>query len=191
MRISNNFKVISYFRVKECKISEVGGDRVVYPIHSFDPTGTCTYDSLAVQQTYVSPNIEIAFRSFRFRSNNNEVQFQKVSCNVHLDPVASFSAPSTLQSCTCYSPCECGVLPGYEYNSALYSCLDINECESSPCPTNSDCINNEGSYECLSQESSGGDSCQIKNACKTVENTFALQYDHQLVFDNLGGFPNR
>ena len=180
-----------YFRVKECKISEISGDRTVYPVHSFGPDGTCFDPRLAVQQTLAPPNIEIAFRSFRFRTdsvtNNNQVQEQLVSCQLHLDSVASMSngsnQPQTASYCSCYSPCECGVLPGYTFDTALSSCVDIDECQSDAdvCPLNSDCVNTDGSYECFSTETGGsGDTCD-----NIVNMQFALQYNHQLVFDDL------
>lgn len=177
------------FRVKECKISEIGGDRAVYPIHSFGPTGTCYYPLLAVKQEFISPNIVIAFRSFRFTSNDSQPQQQKVSCQLHLDPVASVSnQPQTPSYCSCYSPCECGVLPGYTFDAALSSCVDIDECQNDPdpCPLNSDCVNTDGSYECFSQEGSG-DTCENIDLleCQSVEKQFVMQYNHQLVFDDL------
>ena len=147
--------------MKECKITEVNGDRTVYPIHSFDPvSGTCYYQLLGVQQRIVGSNIAIGFRSFRFTTADNQPQQQRVSCKLHLDPVPS---AQTMQPCTCHSECECGVLPGFTFDAAQSTCIDIDECAvpgNTLCPVNSNCINTEGSYECISQEGSGnGDDC--------------------------------
>ena len=149
------------FSIKECKISEINGDRTVYPIHSFDSiSGTCYYQLLGVQQRTVGSNIAIWFRSFRFTTGDNQLQQQRVSCQLHLDPVSS---AQTMQPCTCHSECECGVLPGFTFDAAQSTCIDIDECAvpgNTLCPVNSNCINTEGSYECISQEGSGnGDDC--------------------------------
>ena len=149
------------FSIKECKISEINGDRTVYPIHSFDSiSGTCYYQLLGVQQRTVGSNIAIGFRSFRFTTADNQLQQQRVSCKLHLDSVSS---AQTMQPCTCHSECECGVLPGFAFDAVQATCIDIDECAvpgNTPCPVNSDCINTEGSYECISQEGSGsGDDC--------------------------------
>ena len=179
-------------------ISEIGGDRTVYPIHSFDPAGTCFYHLLAVEQTFVPPNIEISFRTFRFATNDNQPQKQAVRCQLHLDPVTSVSSPQTPKQCSCFSPCECGVLPGYVFDTALSSCIDINECDNSPCPLNSDCLNTEGSYECLPEEGSGSQDEKSDFDCPNgvtptpiIKDSwhpfkqFPKDYNHQLIFDNL------
>ena len=97
-----------HIRVTECSIANAAGDRVVYPIHSFDPAGRCFDKRFAVQQLSTLPNVEIAFRSFRFTSNGNggqsDSQNQKVTCKIHLDPPSV--SPTTID-CSCFSPTEC------------------------------------------------------------------------------------
>ena len=97
-----------HIRVTECSIANAGGDRIVYPIHSFDPAGRCFDKRFAVQQLSTLPNVEIAFRSFRFTSNgsggNSDSQNQKVTCKIHLDPP---SVSPTSIDCSCFSPTEC------------------------------------------------------------------------------------
>ena len=99
-----------FFRVTECKITNANEDRTAYAIHSFDPAGTCYNNRLAAQQLSASPNIEIAFRSFRFTTDVGDTssQYQKVRCKIHLDPSPSNStAAQTPPDCSCYSPSEC------------------------------------------------------------------------------------
>ena len=133
-------------------ISEIGGNRTVYPIHSFDPAGTCVYDLLGVEQKFVQPNIEISFRTFRFATDNNQPQRQAIRCQLHLDLDASVSTSPTPKQCSCFTPCECGDLPGYVFDTALSSCTDINECDrvGHYCATHThNCVNTPGSYECI------------------------------------------
>ena len=188
------------FSVKECKIVEKNGDRTVYPIHSFDPAGTCFHDLLAVQLNSTFSNIEISFRSFRFTTDDNLTQEQKVSCKLHLDPVSSGSSNQPIKPCSCHSECECGVLPGFVYNLSLSKCLDIDECaDGNACPPNTDCINLNGSFECSPKEGSG-DSSQFQDVedlgCRSLtvpllNSNIADQKwvkNHQLIFDDLDWF---
>ena len=168
----------------------------MYLIHSYDPAGQCFDNRLAVQQISSYPYVEIAFRSFRFTTDNNLTQEQKVSCKLHMDPVSSSSNHQAMAQCSCYSPCECGVLPGFTFDSSLSKCLDIDECTTSnSCLSNTDCINTNGSYECISQEGSGQNICQLQDVqdfgCKTVDHSFVPKtYSHQLILNDLPWFSN-
>ena len=91
------FRYLLEFRVMECKISEVNGNRTVYPIHSFDQvSGTCFYQLFGVQERTVGSDIAIGFRSFRFTTADSQPQQQRVSCKLHLDPVSSAQAMQPL-----------------------------------------------------------------------------------------------
>ncbi len=43
---------------------------------------------------------------------------------------------------------ECHCRQGYELAANGRSCLDVNECDSSPCPSQSNCLNTVGSFTC-------------------------------------------
>lgn len=84
----------------------------------------------------------------------------------------------------CEDKCEnthgsyyCLCLVGYRLNYDKRTCRDINECESDPCPITTNCVNSEGSYECVRKSCSTGyilndygdcediDECLQKNIC--------------------------
>ena len=103
-------KLVNLLSVTECKITDRSGDRVVYPIHSFDPAGTCFNKLFHVQQlpnVETSPKIVIGFKSFRFTTGDgdNESQYQKVSCKLHLNPATK--ATDTPMDCTCFNQSDC------------------------------------------------------------------------------------
>ncbi|XP_013415728.1 adhesion G protein-coupled receptor E1-like [Lingula anatina] len=76
--------------------------------------------------------------------------------------------------CRKYEGCDCGIhpctlngtdfkcdcLPGYEDING--TCTDIDECVTDICPTNSRCINKEGSYRCECLPGYKGGSCTGK-----------------------------
>ena len=103
-------KLVNLLSVKECRITDGSGDRVVYPIHSFDPAGTCFNKLFDVQQLSTSPNVKIAFKSFRFTTGDgdNESQYQKVSCKLHLEPATK--ATDTPMDCTCFNQSDCDTM---------------------------------------------------------------------------------
>ncbi|XP_059847977.1 adhesion G protein-coupled receptor E2-like [Hypanus sabinus] len=63
--------------------------------------------------------------------------------------------------------------PGHRFDPSRNNCLDINECETSPCGPRKKCWNTVGSYKCrckngynaINQDCEDVDECQDKNAC--------------------------
>ena len=47
------------------------GNKQIYPVHSFDDSGTCLDQRLNTILTATSSNVEIQFRSFRFTTDGN------------------------------------------------------------------------------------------------------------------------
>ncbi|XP_045405469.1 fibrillin-3 [Lemur catta] len=69
--------------------------------------------------------------------------------------------------------CECPT--GFDYNSVLLACKDVDECGSreSPCRGNADCINIPGSYRCEcapGYKLSPGGACMGRNECWEIPN---------------------
>ncbi|XP_054530117.1 fibrillin-3 isoform X19 [Pan troglodytes] len=69
--------------------------------------------------------------------------------------------------------CECPA--GFNYNSILLACEDVDECGSreSPCQQNADCINIPGSYHCKCTRGyklSPGGACVGRNECREIPN---------------------
>ena len=71
---------------------------------------TCYNNLFDVQQLSTSPNVKIAFKSFRFTTDDgdNESQHQKVSCKLHLDPATK--ATETPIACTCFNQSDCDAM---------------------------------------------------------------------------------
>ncbi|XP_051691464.2 LOW QUALITY PROTEIN: fibrillin-3 [Oryctolagus cuniculus] len=69
--------------------------------------------------------------------------------------------------------CECPV--GFNYNSVLLACEDVDECAGgdSPCRRNANCFNSPGSYLCECAPGyrlSPGGACEGRNECREIPN---------------------
>ena len=96
------------FRIESCEISH--GELDIYAMHSFHNNELCVDNSrLNVVQTEFGQNIGFSMRTFRFLvqgSQATEAQLQRISCNLHLEPVADVP---TIQpaDCSCHTATDC------------------------------------------------------------------------------------
>ena len=79
-------------------------------MHSFRNNQLCADSSrLNVVQTEFGQNIGFSMRTFRFLvqgSQATEAQLQRISCNLHLEPVADVQTTQPAD-CTCHAEAEC------------------------------------------------------------------------------------
>ena len=87
----------------------------------------------------------------------NEVVECSNASDICPGPGACLCAPGTYRVKGPFSRCVpvekcphagCAALEGYAYDYDLHACLDINECDDTPCGDGVDCINYPGTYEC-------------------------------------------